>query len=751
MATPVVLNSVADFSNPDPRANINWQRQGFLLPNLDGLEISQQDEVDRVATTAAFNFTDTSLGGHFALNMPPQYTEYSDVTMGGDQTYLNAPGRTQMTVTRGFGMGRKYHEMINVNSQLVTMRFGVAAFNSLTSFLASFYDPRASQLARTGRVDGVFFTVGKALGSLFAVPFYPLVFGSTVIRSALGIPATTFQYFKPTMFPYWSAVNTIVNGLTANLGIHTRQLSVAQRAAYVDPLDNGNGIASDLENQIKSINQDLSTFLPDVYTSGGGIDVYAVANRAQRLADSYTKMMVDALQAAGSPEALRASLKNNLMYSNMVRPKDQFLGPKLGDYLAGVGGTTTGHDGVIESATDVGLEDDGTGLRDALINGTAPPDPPSTPDKPNDNTAPLPPASSVQQPKEGGGRETLNRFGLWMTQYAQSLIGNLHDGSDWLTMRVDYGGPIGESFSTSMRDSDLQQKINSQSSSARFASFDMANGNLVGGALGATIGAVVNSAADLIKGGLAGIQLSGLAALAGAALVDIPRMPDSSSVNMPSQSFSVELRAWCGHPLALLQQIYIPLACLLAGAVPRSTGPQAYTTPFYCQLFSQGRMQVRNGMITEMTITRGTSNVGFTEDNRPLGIDITFTVTDFSSVMHMPIMAATGFFDKVAMGAGEAIGGALGGDKGAELGGNIGAAISQGTYSDDSLFSDYLAILAGVDWKDQLYTFRRWSLARDRSRLDFDSFRSPSRLAAYTAGSWPGRLISIFVRGTDRP
>lgn len=762
------------------RSNLAWIRQAFMLPNLNGTDIATKlpsdgkgftDEEQRIATTASWSFTDTTMGGSWAINPPPQFCEFADITMGGDQS-LQAQGlsstRTTRTTTGGKGMGRIYHEIIEANSQYVTMSFGVKSFNSLFSFFGSFFDYRASTLARTGRATGLFYNMGSVAGFLLAVPFKPLILASQIVKNAMNIPATKFSYFKPTMPVYWNAVNTIVNGITANLGIHYRQLTKEQQMMYVETQAvGGGGTTSDLSTEIGTLNK----WLPDVYhvakdTSGnvigGNIDVYAIASRAQRLSDAHIKDLQNALDSVTDEKSLQANLRNILYSGNLkAQDPDPIKNPRstselLANYLAGEGGRTTDDD------TKSDTESMASGKLDTTVPAPTPAPPPG-----EDGATPAPtpapaPAPDPVAPVDDKGIPLMDRIASWFSAYASNLKSTLHDGSQYVTFRTDFGGSIGESFSNSMRASDLEQKINSQSSEARFASYDFAGGNIIGGSVGYVAGKVVDSVKDLVMGVASQVQLSGLAALAGAAYVDIPKMYESSNVSLPTQSFTIELRSWSGHKLALLQNLYIPLAMLLAGVLPRSTGPQSFNGPFSCQLWAKGRMQVRDGLITDMSITRGTGNVGWTKDMQPLGIDVTFTVTDFSSVMHMPLLAHTGFIDKATMAAGDiggawvgAAGGAIGAGTNAQEGSEWGTKIASGaisaTYTDDSLFSDYLAVLAGLGWKDQIYPFRRWSIARDKSRLDYDSMKSPYRAAAWLAGSWPGQIVSGFVRGTDRP
>jgi hypothetical protein len=132
-----------------------------------------------------------------------------------------------------------------------------------------------------------------------------------------------------------------------------------------------------------------------------------------------------------------------------------------------------------------------------------------------------------------------------------------------------------------------------------------------------------------------------------------------------------------GNPISQLLNLYIPLSMLLAGALPLATGKQSYTSPFLCQLFDKGRCQTRLGIIDSLSITRGTGNLGFDNEGHAMAIDITFTVKDLSSIMYMPI--AEGFSLNPL----------------------------NGIFDDDTVFSDYMAVISGMSLNDQTYRMRK--------------------------------------------
>ena len=99
----------------------------------------------------------------------------------------------------------------------------------------------------------------------------------------------------------------------------------------------------------------------------------------------------------------------------------------------------------------------------------------------------------------------------------------------------------------------------------------------------------------------------------------------------------MELVSPSAHPLAQLQNLYIPVASVMAGMLPLATGPKSYTSPYLCNMYVRGGQTISLGMITSCTITRGTSNLPYNKSRRPLALEVTFQVTDFAELMSAPV------------------------------------------------------------------------------------------------------------------
>lgn len=706
----------------DRRLDSSWIRQSFLLPEE---AITDGDMKRRVLTTAAYKFTDTTIGGNFAINAPPQYTRYADVKMGGNTgvvferssgTFTTRAvahlaenithGVSKSDASRSRGMGRYYSEAMDDNGQYVVMRFGVPEFNSLTSFFGNFYSPEASALARTGKGSGLFFTAGEIAGKLLALPFMPAILGGRIIKKLLDIPATKYYYLKPTMPLYWNAVNTIANGIAVNMGLTPRVLTAEQQKVYENPQGFG-------PSNYAAYNR----ILPDIINEKGIIDIYAIATRAQRLNFSTNESLRERLGNAvgagtgssnfaqiGSPLQVAAQQHLDAIGKGSFIPSTYGgVQPYLAAYSEIANNKTSKKDDLVAEVGDRSQYDRG----DAASSGSA----------------------------------TLGGYNYG--NFGQFFEGERRDGSAFITFRTDYSGPVSESFSNATKESELAQKLNSMSSSARSTRFNFAGGNIGDGVLATAVEGAVNAVKDTVSGILSGVQLSGLAALAGSAFVDIPKMWDSSTANLPRADYTIELRSPYGNKLSRFQNLYIPLAMLLAGALPLATGKRSYTSPFICELYCRGRAAIRLGMIDSLSITRGVGNIGWTPDGEPLGIDVSFSVVDLSSVLYMPIAPTFTAGKGALIGAAEAVAG--------EAGAVTAASMLGETWDDDNSFTDYLGVLGALSFQDMVYPSNKWRLNVTRQLRAFDTWRSPAHLAQWMMGTFPGRVVNALALGTDRP
>lgn len=606
----------------------SWVKIAFMVPDTDFRD--SYDVKKRYYSSASAKFTDTRLGCNIGINPRPQWTRYADIRVKG-----RLAGRNDVNISStagNFGMGRAYSEGIDDPSQRIYMRFGVPKFNSLMDYLFRAFDSRMTVMARTGRAPTAWYDLAKVVGTVITATSFPFltiaVEAGRAISWLMGRETSKFFTLKPTMFYYWGMVNTLVNNHAVNTGIFHRLLAEdnEQRLGRPYKLD---------KDQMSMLKQ----LFPDIFSKSDYFDIYGMANKAQRLAnqvfaEDYAKLN------RGSATDFTGYLKrdNTGTGTHSTYITDTNGNPTLSAYLNNL--LSFGSYYTAKENTE-----------DAKASDTLEIDP-----RPN-------PSDSKSQLKSG----------LYHDNFMKAADSEWRDGSSFAIFRVDHTGSVGESFSNTTGESALAQKLNSTSSQVREARFSLADGNVFSGVLGSVVSAMTDVAAGALDGlslGFAGL----VTGLGGSGYVDIPKHWQSSSASLPRGSYTIQLISPYNNPISRMINIWIPFYMLLAGALPRSIGKQSYTSPFYCQLFDRGRLQSRLAMIESMSVTRGTSNLQFDTLGQALAIDVSITVVDLSSIMHMP-MSSGGLFE------------------------------TDMTMDDDNIASDYLNVLAGMDIYSQIYPF----------------------------------------------
>lgn len=587
--TPVVpRKAVADDSN---LLDSQWVKVAFMVPESD---IQDGDDVKNMYfSSAALKYVDTRIGCNIGINPRPQWTWYSDIRMKG-----TLAGRTKVSVTNvmgNHGMGSAYSEGIDDPAQKIYMRFGIPKFNSLSGFLLRAFDTEAVILARTGRAPSSWYTLSKLVGGAFTTATFPgfaiTVAAGRAVSYLFGRSSSKFFTLKPAMHLYWSMVNLMVINHAVNVGIYKRVLA--------DETDQKLGKAYKLDTDQMN---EISALLPDIFNGLGYIDVYAIANKAQRLAMQKFESDFEMLNNADS-SSFAGYLKRDMTGDG-----------RLGTEIKSPDGTPTlkallNH---ILTFGDYYTTKEGTEAKQE-----------------NDPRV----QDGAQEGEQVTDSPDLNSW----KNHADALW---RDGAEWAVFRVDHTGSVSESFGNSYAESELSQKLNGVSQQLKEARFSMADGNIFGGVLDS----VKNMVTEVVIGAAQGATLgfAGLAAgLGGSGFIDIPKHWQSSSATLPRGSYTIKLISPYNNPVSQMINIWIPFYMLLAGALPRSVGKQGYMSPFYCEIYDRGRLQSRLAAIESINITRGTSNLQFDLYGKCLAIDVTFNVVDLSSIMHMPMSDGT--------------------------------------------------------------------------------------------------------------
>lgn len=577
-----------------------WVSDRFMVNSLD---LDEPYNTNRFNTLVNKKITDTSLGGSVSINCFPQFTRYSDPRSKG--ALLNRNDVKVNDLSGNIGMGRYYGEAIDDNATDVYFEFGVREFNNILYYLISAVDYKKAVIANTGR-NPLFYDAGYVfgLGALFlAFPLITigLLVAKTVFNVATNVLASPGKfdhyYLKPTMFLYWSTVNSLVTMMSTELGI----LSPIFLDDKADP---------DKVGQPMTIHNDdldaMREIMPGLITTGNAINVQAMVCKTQML---HSKMIAQKLKAATTLETAHLDENGTLPLEKLTNDTPNDLWQKL------KGKVDKDENYKSKKKTnDLGklideLKTDASMTLDKLFG--------SSDDGTYDRKA-----------REQDSDSWLSK--AWETQKAV-----VNEGARFAVFRVDHLSSTSESFSNSTTETSIGSTVNSLGSKWREMEFNLGGGEIPG------VKAAADALLSFAVGALDGVTLGVSNAVAGflsGATIETNKRWDKSNASFPSLNFSMDLVSPSAHPLAQLRNIYIPLASILAGVLPLATGPKSHTSPFLCNMFVRGRQRISLGMITNVNITRGTSNLPFNKQKRPLAVKVTFTVTDFSEVVSAPIV-----------------------------------------------------------------------------------------------------------------
>lgn len=671
------------------------------------VKLDEEDNVTRFMSSADNKWVDTRVGGNLVVNPLPQFTRYADIRSKG-----LLPMRESVNISKmqdNLGMGHYYSEAIDDTKHQIHMRFGVPQFNSMLSFFTSFYDSKAAQETKTGSLlYDIFYTGGSAYGTILTLTYWPLLlanFFGVAGKFLMKKPSTKYYYLRPSMNLYWATVSSMLN-----------QIAVYKRMTPYNQGKIDDGYREDVEVDQSTV-QALQSMLPGIYSDSGYIDVYAIAGRPQFIANRVNENIAKELENLNWSEKVAwvKARGTKAWFGNNGRVENSIVQGVVEKAERSLSMNQTANK-IQESERKLygSLSSNETGSKEAL----------QASDK--KILAVMRSASIVS--RDGTGSEEMK------AQAAQTYDGLMdiaksvfNDGLEFASFRVDYAGSTDESFTNSTKPSEMQNKINSISADAREANFSFMEGNIDGG----IITSILDAAKGLIEGVLDSVKLSGFMSLAGAAFVDIPEHWDNSSASLPKMSYSMSLTPVYGNPISQILEMHLPICMLLAATLPLSTGPQSYSSPFLLELYDKGRAQTRLGIIDSLSITRGTTNLGFNHSKAFLSADVTFTVRDLSSVMHMP--AGRSAYPTINP---------------VKLIRNATQSVNQ-LFAEENNYSDYLNVLASTSLDQQIYISNKlkdnWAIMKRNWGAMFSKTAWMGWLHETPVG-----LLDVFAKGTAR-
>ena len=254
------------------------------------------------------------------------------------------------------------------------------------------------------------------------------------------------------------------------------------------------------------------------------------------------------------------------------------------------------------------------------------------------------------------------------------------DANQFIAFRLEKGSDnASETFSNTLQESQLQQRLNEAVSSQR--SIDRSLSAQSGGALAwvtEQVGrwnAFKKNVAALFTGGSAGVGQFVAYTAAGNGYYDLPQQWAGSNYSR-SVNINIRLRAKTGgDPVSIFTSIMVPLACLMAAAMPRAGGNASYVSPFILRAWCRGMFNIPAGIVQSLSIARGDSEYGWSITKQPTVVSVSMQVADLSPILFLSLAGSGGLLE---------------------------------LFSNNSKLLDYLSTLSGVGTKQRAYLMQNW-------------------------------------------
>lgn len=606
----------------------DWLKSTFIIADQDivqGDEYKKWIRKNRYFSSADFKFTSTTPGMSMAVNPKPQFTRYADIRSPGK---LNSRPEVTLETTGsslGLGMGRYYSEAIDDNEQRIFLRFGVPKYMPLLLWISKSFDIDKVVLQNRGAITSTLLEAISVVSSLFALVAAPLLSLGMYISNVF-VENSRFYSVKETMYIYWSTVENILNSMIAR---RTMMPTVLQDYSFKQ--SNTIGVEQKVtDNYLKTLNE----LLPDIIDAETGrISVFAIALRSQAAFNRMQKADYDKNANARLSSDL-ASMDFTGYPLNADEVHDTYFTNKEGTpsfFTAKL--FNAAHEFLFKDNKDQELNLD-TSNKETKQKSLVEIDQLYTDENgniltlsPDSNDPNYNPDSVIQANAE-------KKSSTW-DKYKTYLLAELSEGAAFAIFNVESTGSIGESFSNSASGNPIESTFNSISAKSRNIT-DMLSAAASIPIVGDTLKLAADAGATILSKSSFGIA-NPLLALAYGVNVSMPKSWESSSATLPRSNYKIRLVSPYGNAYSQLFNMYLPLAMVLAGSLPRSTGGSTYTAPFMCQLFDRGRSNIQLGMIETVSITRGTANLAFSKSGHPNAIDLDISIANLDEIISVDI------------------------------------------------------------------------------------------------------------------
>jgi len=616
-----------------------WIDTPFLVKIRD-VDATYRDVV--MSTGTAFSKVgDSSIGGHIVVNPPYQWNAICDVPSKGRGGNISVSKMSVLSDVRELGQGEIWSTMIDDNMEILTLETGVPKFKNIVSYLTNSVNITDQIVANEGRLPGTAYTAGLGVG--VAASFYFFAWRALYILAAKGVKqimsmagSPRFYTHKPDMHVYWSTVNNIATILYTEEGLYSEELlsyntkPLAENTKYdVDDLitnayDAALGTIKDKQSREKGTREQQAdrVGLDRLYKGlfdgkngvfqDGSIDILSLVSRTtkklQTIVEKENAALLAAAEETDDTKTLNSIVDSyeNVNYGDVDKIDTLKESPTV----------TIRKEGFNAYATDEILNK----IESTTEGATAAP-------KNNEDTSKRPTTDDS------------NNLSNYWENVVNTLKSVLATGGSTVSFSVEHTKTLSESFSNDTQPVMGEGLINSGSMGIRDIRFSLPDLNM-----NAVTTAVTNATKDLMLGAIDGFTGGFgnlLTVLLGYGLMSYDHMWSDSNAQYQTLTYKIILGGPYSNTISRVQDIIVPLSCLLPLVLPKAIGDMAYTSPPLLRVHNRGRQISDLAMVTSFTVRRGNGGYGFTVNGKVTNIEIEFTVADLSHVLAAPVNSST--------------------------------------------------------------------------------------------------------------
>lgn len=544
---------------------------------------------------------DTSLGGNDAMNCYWSYNEDDDIVH--PQTAYNRDISDNAGVNLQ-GMGRVYAENIQRYQQILYMNFGVPHYKGA---ITSLFGGSSTQARLVNRGNTIASKVGYLAGTLIKIAFvFPLLplYGILALCDLFNVyPVTKYFEHRSAMPMYFKFCNVLIGHMAVNLGLFRSTENAIKKITGLN-VDTKKMDDSKIPTGGKIFDQ-CNVGTPSILKHGP--DILAIMHRKTLKNRMHDQLLQDKLSDnmfATTDEVLK---------SWMTATKDE-RSETLSDLYQQLSSARDGYEKAkSEGKSTEEFEKKMNDIQTQIDNYEM---------------------DSGQYHSLGFDPLGLFKGGTWSNMFSM-MMGTALQTIDFIGFKVEKSTAVSESISNTTTQLEIAGTINGLAEQGR-SKRDSLVGMLLSGNSGIP---VIDQIGQFVQG-MFGTLVDSIGmgnmvnVLTGNGFADIPERWQSSSFSR-SYNVEIQLRARYGDSVSWLQSVGIPLACILAGGMPRGVGGAMYTSPFLVRCYCKGMFSIPTGIIESISMTRGDAEYGWTVSRLPLSLNIQLGIKDLSPILYI--------------------------------------------------------------------------------------------------------------------